>query len=145
MRLALKRLAAALCVTACALACGGMASAEPIGLWRDKDGTTIRVARCGAALCGTIVSLKTRLDPETGKPWTDKHNLNEARRTRPLAGLQVFIAMRRSAPGKWSGRLYDSDSGKSYDGHLIEASPGSLRVEGCVGTTCGGEDLSPVR
>src|SRR2546421_9417900 len=44
----------------------------------DKDGTTIRVQPCGLALCGTIVSLKQRLDPATGKPWTDKHNLNRS-------------------------------------------------------------------
>jgi uncharacterized protein (DUF2147 family) len=128
-------------VTIWALA--GAAHADPVWLWRDKDGTTIRVSHCGAALCGTIVSLKTRLDPETGKPWTDKHNEDAARQGRPLAGVQVFISMKPSGAGKWSGRLYDSDSGKTLDGHLVEAAPGSLRVEGCVGSLCGGEDLSP--
>jgi uncharacterized protein (DUF2147 family) len=128
-----------------ALACGtGAAAADPLGLWLDKDGTTIRVQHCGHALCGTIVSLKQRLDPETGKPWTDKHNLNPARRDRPLAGVQVFIAMKPADGSKWSGRLYDTDSGKVYSGHLIEQSRDALRVEGCVMGLCGGENLSRV-
>ena len=129
-----------------AFACGtGTAAADPLGLWLDKDGTTIRVRHCGHALCGTIVSLKQRLDPETGKPWTDKHNPNPARRDRPLAGVQVFIAMKPSGAGKWSGRLYDSDTGKSYVGHLIDGGGDSLRVEGCVMGMCGGENLKRAR
>jgi uncharacterized protein (DUF2147 family) len=121
------------------------AAADPRGLWRDKDGTTIRVQRCGAALCGTIVGLSPRLDPATGRPWTDKHNPDPARRARPLVGVPVFIAMRPSGPGKWSGRLYNSDDGQSLEGHLIDAGPATLRVEGCAMGLCGGEDLSRVR
>jgi uncharacterized protein (DUF2147 family) len=123
----------------------GTAAADPLGRWRDKDGTTIRVQHCGRALCGTIVSTKQRLDPETGKPWTDKHNQNAAKRNRPLVGVQVFIAMRPSGAAKWSGRLYDSDQGKFFQGHLIDSGAAVLRVEGCAGGMCGGEDLTRVR
>jgi len=140
--MALKR---SICAIGVAFAFGaGTAAADPIGLWLDKDGTTIRVQPCGYALCGTIVSLKQRLDPATGKPWTDKHNLNPARRDRPLAGVQVFIAMKPAEAGKWSGRLYDSDSGKTYSGHLIEQSRDGLKVEACIMGLCGGENLSRV-
>jgi uncharacterized protein (DUF2147 family) len=129
-----------------ALAFGTVAAnADPIGQWLDKDGTTIRVHHCGSALCGTIVGRTPRVDPETGKPWTDKHNPDAARRERPLAGVQVFIAMKPSGAGKWSGRLYDSDTGKSYSGHLIDGGRDSLRVEGCVMGMCGGENLKRAR
>ena len=121
------------------------AAADPIGLWRDKDGTTIRVQPCGPALCGTIVSMASANDPETGQPWTDKHNHDPARRLRPLVGLQVFIAMRPAGAGRWSGQLYNTDDGMTLSGNLIDSGPTVLRVEGCVGgSLCGGENLSRV-
>ena len=123
----------------------GPAAADPAGLGRDKDGVTIRVARCGAALCGRIVSLATRNDPQTGRPWTDKHNPDPARQSRPLVGVTVFIAMRPSGPNKWSGQLYNTDDGMSLKGNLIDSGPKTLRVEGCFGSLCGGEDLTRVK
>ena len=131
------------------LCAGGMlvslpAAADPVGLWRDKDGTTIRVRRCGAALCGTIAGMASANDPETGQRWTDKHNPDPARRLRPLVGVRVFIGMRPAGPGRWSGQLYNTDDGMTLSGNLIDSGATVLRVEGCVGGFCGGEDLKRV-
>ena len=121
------------------------AAADPTGLWRDKDGTTIRVQHCGAALCGIIVSMAQATDPATGRPWTDKHNRDPAKRRRPLVGLQVFIAMQPAGAGKWSGQLYNTDDGTTLSGNLIDSGPTVLRVEACVGgSLCGGENLNRV-
>ena len=133
-----------------ALLCAGAlfvslpAAADPVGLWRDKDGTTIRVRRCGSALCGTIAGMASANDPETGQRWTDKHNPDPGKRLRALIGVQVFIAMRRTGRGKWSGQLYNTDDGMTVSGNLIDSGPAVLRVEGCVGNLCGGEDLKRV-
>lgn len=121
-----------------------IAAADPAGFWLDKDGTTIRVEHCGPALCGTIERLAIPIDPATRQPWTDKLNPDPALRSRPLVGLQVFIAMQPSGTGTWSGQLYDSDKGKSFDGHLIELGPDTLRVEGCLLFLCGGENLKRI-
>ena len=121
---------------------GGSPLAEPLGQWRDSDGTVIRVQRCGTALCGTIVSMTPPNDPETGQPWTDKFNPDQTRRGDLLIGRHVFIDMQPAGPGKWSGTLYNTDDGRSLRGNLIERGPDLLRVEGCVGTRCGGENLS---
>jgi uncharacterized protein (DUF2147 family) len=44
-------------------------AADPAGTWLTEEGkAVIRVADCGGALCGTIVSLKEPNDPQTGKP-----------------------------------------------------------------------------
>jgi uncharacterized protein (DUF2147 family) len=125
----------------------GAALADPIGTWRDKDGTIIRIAKCGggAALCGTIMAMNPPNDPETGNPWTDKHNPEQTRRGEPLVGLKVFIDMEPAGPNKWSGRLYNTDDGRSLQGNLVDRGPNILRVEGCVGTRCGGENLSRVK
>ena len=137
----LKQVSAAL-VLACASI--GPAFADPAGLWRDKDGGTIRVFHCGQGLCATIASVQPRLDPTTGRPWTDKNNLDASKRNRPLIGVQVLTGMRPNGAGKWSGRLYDSDRGKTYSGNLVERGPDSIRIEGCALGLCGGEELSRV-
>jgi len=59
------------------------ALADPLGVWRDSDGTTIRVQRCGGALCGTIVGMAPPNDPETGQPWP-----TSSIPTRPSAGIR---------------------------------------------------------
>lgn len=128
-----------------ALAWGSeIASADPVGLWLDKEGTTVRVQACGQALCGTIAGLQQPIDPATGRPRTDKNNSDRALRDRPLMGMPVFLSMRPDGPGRWSGQLYDGDRGNIYSGHLIELAPDTLRVEGCVLMLCGGENLSRV-
>jgi uncharacterized protein (DUF2147 family) len=140
----IRRFLRGICAAAILALGAGSALAEPLGLWRDRDGTTIRIARCGQALCGTIVSLEPRNDPETGAPWTDKHNPDQTKRGEPLVGLQVFIDMQPAGPGKWSGQLYNTDDGRSLRGNLVERGPEILRVEGCVGTRCGGENLTRI-
>jgi len=120
------------------------ASADPIGLWLDKDGTTIRVQACGQALCGVIVALNPPNDPKTGRPWTDKNNSDRTLRERPLIGVPVFLAMQPDGAGRWSGQLYDSDRGTTVTGHLIELSGETLRVEGCLLMLCGGENLARI-
>ncbi len=115
---------------------------DPSGVWRDKDGGTIRVHPCGSGFCASIASVKPALDPDTGKPWLDKHNSDTRKRNRSLVGVPVLMSMKPSGPGKWSGRLYDSDRGQMYDGHLVEIDDSTIKIEGCALGICGGENLS---
>jgi len=120
----------------------GVAHAEPHGLWLAQDGARVRVSACGKALCGTIASPKSAVDPATGQPWTDKHNRDPAKRGRPLVGVQVFVMM-PDGQGKWSGSLYNTDDGNTYQGHLLETDHTTIRVEGCAGL-CGGQNMQRV-
>ena len=122
------------------------ALADPVGLWLDKDGWTIRIQPCGSDLCAVIASVKPPLDPATGRPWTDKNNADAAKRNRPLVGLEVLSGMRPSAPRKWSGQLYDADRGQTFSGNLLETGQDTIRIEGCMlGMICGGEELQRVK
>ena len=56
-----------------------------------------------------------------------------------MIGLPLFQGMRPSGPNKWSGRIYNADDGNSYASSISVAGPDALKVEGCVGTLCGGE------
>lgn len=123
-----------------AVATGAFAQgADPTGVWMTQAGDAqVRVSRCGGALCGTIVSVRDRIDPATGRPVTDNKNPNPALKNRPMVGLPLFTDMRPSGPGKWSGHIYNADDGSIYVSNISLAA-NALHVEGCVGPLCGGE------
>jgi len=123
-RLGLRNGLTGVCSLACIgfALCGGIApaAADPRGTWQANDGSRVRIASCGGALCGTMVSAKTPTDPTTGQPWTDRNNADPGKRNRPLVGVMVLISMRPNGPSKWSGQLYDNDRGQIFEGHIME-------------------------
>jgi uncharacterized protein (DUF2147 family) len=119
---------------------------DPTGIWLTQAGDAkIRVNRCGAGLCGTIVWLKVPKDPATGKPQLDDKNANPALARRPIIGINIFRAMKSVANNKWSGTIYNADDGKSYSSDVTVAGPRKLEVRGCVmGILCGGETWTKI-
>ncbi|MES5484676.1 DUF2147 domain-containing protein [Bradyrhizobium sp. INPA03-11B] len=99
------------------------AANSPVGVWltEEKEGK-VRIEQCGANLCGYSVDKKS--------------NAN---------GEQVLINMK---PGKdkWSGRIFDPNSGSTYDSTIALKSPDTLRVQGCAfgGMFCGGQTWTRV-
>jgi uncharacterized protein (DUF2147 family) len=121
------------------------ALADPTGLWLAKDGAHVSIATCGDALCGVLASTKSPADPETGAPWADKHNIDPGLRSRPLVGVTVLMGMRPASNDRWSGHLYNTDDGKTYFGNIIEIDARTIRIEGCVGLICGGDNLTRIK
>ena len=114
---------------------------EPTGIWLTQAGEArVRVSKCGGGICGVIVGLKQPIDSATGKPQVDDKNPNPALAKRPVIGLPLFSGMRATGPGKWSGQIYNADDGSTYVSHVSLAGPDTLKVEGCVGALCGGEN-----
>jgi uncharacterized protein (DUF2147 family) len=133
-----------LALLAPSLACAQSAG-TPAGTWLTQAGDArVKVSRCGAALCGTVVWLRDPIDSNTGKPAVDDKNPDPARRNRPMIGLSIFIGMKPAGPNKWSGQIYNSDDGKTYVSNISVSGPESLKVEGCVGSLCGGESWTRV-
>jgi uncharacterized protein (DUF2147 family) len=123
----------------------GAQTTGPAGVWLTQKGDAqVRVAPCGAALCGTIIWLKDPIDSETGRPITDKLNPDPARRNRPIIGLQIMFGMTPSGQDRWSGHFYNSDDGKTYQGNLVQLGPTSVRAEGCF-LICMGETWQRVK
>ena len=115
----------------------------PDGIWLTQAGDAkVRVSRCGAGICGVVVWLKEPIDPLTGKPQVDDKNPNPALAGRPIIGLSLFSGMRSVGPNQWAGQIYNADDGKTYASKISVSGPATLKVEGCVGTLCGGEQWS---
>jgi uncharacterized protein (DUF2147 family) len=117
-------------------------SLDPSGVWLTQAGDArVRVSKCGAGICGVVISLRDPIDQATGKPQVDDKNPNPALKKRPIIGLPLFSGMRATGPNKWSGQIYNADDGGTYASNVSVTGPDTLRVEGCVGgALCGGEN-----
>ena len=114
---------------------------EPTGVWLTQAGDArVKVSKCGGGICGVIVGLKEPIDQTTGKPQVDDKNPNPTLKKRPMIGLPLFSAMQPVAPNKWSGQIYNADDGSTYASNVSVTGADTLRVEGCVGALCGGEN-----
>jgi uncharacterized protein (DUF2147 family) len=114
---------------------------DPSGTWLTQAGDAkVRVSKCGAQICGVVVWLREPTNPATGLPMVDDKNPNPALAKRPMIGLPLFTDMRIAGPNKWTGHIYNADDGGTYVSNISVSSPDTLRVEGCVGALCGGEN-----
>jgi uncharacterized protein (DUF2147 family) len=100
------------------------AANSPLGVWltEEKEGK-VRIEQCGPNLCGYSVDKKS--------------NRN---------GEQVLISMKPGKDNKWSGRIFDPNSGSTYDSTIALKGSDSLRVQGCAfgGMFCGGQTWTRV-
>ena len=100
------------------------AANSPLGVWltEEKEGK-VRIEQCGPNLCGYSVDKKS--------------NRN---------GEQVLISMKPGNDNKWSGRIFDPNSGSTYDSTIALKGSDSLRVQGCAfgGMFCGGQTWTRV-
>lgn len=118
---------------------------SPSGVWlTEKGDARIQVSQCGSSLCGKVVWLREAIDPATGRPQTDSKNPNASLASRPMIGVQLFIGMSPAGPGRWAGRIYNADDGGIYESKIAWLGPKTLRVEGCLGAICGGENWTRV-
>jgi hypothetical protein len=81
----------------------------PLGEW-ESDGakSTVRIERCGSALCGyALTDASTR-------------------------GENVLVNMKQQAHDAWMGTIYNRPSDKSYYGTMTLKSSGKLQVESCA-------------
>ena len=119
--------------------------AEPTGVWLTQAGDArVKISKCGGGICGVIVALKEPIDQATGKPQVDDKNPNPALKQRPMIGLPLFSGMSPSGPNKWSGQIYNADDGGTYASSVSVTGADTLKVEGCVGALCGGENWTRV-
>ncbi|HKH81528.1 MAG TPA: DUF2147 domain-containing protein [Methylovirgula sp.] len=117
------------------------ALADPVGEWRVADGTaTVRIHRCGAALCGNIATTASA-------PGKDDRNPDPRKRNRSVLGMEILINMRPAGANLWSGTSYDAVDGQYYATQISLEGDSSLKIQGCApgGGTCGTETWTRVR
>jgi uncharacterized protein (DUF2147 family) len=122
----------------------GAAHAAPApvtGRWLTEEGKAIvEIAPCGAQLCGRIARV---LKPRPGGPAVDANNPDPALRNRPIEGISLLSGF-TAAGDRWKGRIYDPESGRTYRSEL-RAEGTTLKVKGCWGPFCRGQDWTRTR
>ncbi len=99
---------------------------DALGIWRHPDnGSHIQIYKCGPSMCAKVVKVQ---DPSR----KDIHNPNPALRNRPIVGIIIMHGGKKIGPGKWSGRLYNTLDGQTYNGTLSILNHNQLKLEGCV-------------
>jgi uncharacterized protein (DUF2147 family) len=128
-------------LAAASLLTQGSASADPIGEWRTADGSaTVRIGKCGAALCGVVASTRSA-------PGRDYKNPDPAKRRRSVIGIQVLSSMRPAGANSWTGTSYNAEDGQTYVARMTTQGDATLTLQGCVpnGGLCGSETWTRVK
>jgi len=81
----------------------------PLGDWQTEGKGSVRITKCGNALCGYVLNASSN----------DK-------------GEAVLINMKLMTNTQWSGRVYSHGSGDIYYGTIDMKGANSLRVEACA-------------
>ncbi|MBN8535284.1 MAG: DUF2147 domain-containing protein [Rhizobiales bacterium] len=108
-------------MTAVAAAFSGLAALSAPALAQDVTGTwlrengesRVRFAKCGEAMCGTVVWLKNPAESKS------------------KVGQRVFYDMVASGANAWTGKAFNPEDGKTYSGKMT-LSGNSLTTAGCV-------------
>jgi uncharacterized protein (DUF2147 family) len=99
-------------------------SEAPLGDWQTEGNKgSVRIERCGRALCGYVLNASSNASGET-----------------------VLINMKPKTASEWSGNIYSRDSGSTYYATIAMQGPDSLRVEACAlgRFFCSGNDWSRI-
>ena len=109
---------------------------DPTGMWLSQDGDVkMKVANCGANICGTIAWLKEPND-KSGKPKVDANNADASKRSRPVMGTAIILPMKADGADKWSGQVYNAEDGKTYSGSFALSGANKADLKGCVAIIC---------
>jgi uncharacterized protein (DUF2147 family) len=99
------------------------AAQSPIeGVWSNpKRSVTVRIAPCGQALCGRVVSAtpKARADAAKGG-------------TRNLIGATILSDLTPTGANKWKGRVFMPKANRHATGNLSLNGRDRLNVQGCL-------------
>jgi uncharacterized protein (DUF2147 family) len=83
------------------------------GLWlRDNGESKVKISACGAALCGYVAWVK---DPAK----------------QAGVGKKIFYDMVSAGDGKWSGKAFNPEDGKTYSG-TMQLKGDKLTTAGCA-------------
>lgn len=118
-------------------------AAQPItGRWSTDEGKAIvQIAPCGREVCGRIEKI---VKPTPGRPQTDIKNPDAALRSKPLVGTAILSGFREDGD-IWKGKIYDPESGKTYNSKVSRNGDGTLKVQGCIAFLCQTRTWTPLR
>ncbi len=108
------------------------------GEWAG-DTSILEVGEANGTLYARVVSIldpvyrEGEKDGPVGATRVDVHNPDASLRSRPIVGIDLLSGYQYDH-GKWQGRLYDPESGKTYQSQMSVDGDGNLKLRGYIGT-----------
>ena len=99
-----------------------VAAAGVIGTWVNPRGSVkVQTGACGDKLCGWVV-------------WANAEAQQDARDSgvQKLIGTELLQDYHAIGDGRWQGRVYVPDMGRTFYSKIEQQGPNSLRISGCV-------------
>jgi uncharacterized protein (DUF2147 family) len=113
--------AAALALALCAMPAGASPPSELEGLWRNPKGSvTVRIAPCGAQMCGRVVQANASARAKAAQGGTEA-----------LIGTTILSNIKPAGDKRWKGRVFLPKQNMHANGNLRLAG-NRLTVQGCV-------------
>lgn len=123
----MKRILAALAGLALLSGAALAQEAPPRGVWTTESGNfDVAIAPCGGAsgnaLCGDVVAVHANRSMAA----PEQESAAPAR-----VGLRLLSDLRPASDGRWRGKLYNRENGRTYD-CVVTPRAGALEVRGYV-------------
>jgi uncharacterized protein (DUF2147 family) len=99
------------------------ARADPVlGTWSNPKGTvTVRIERCGAAICGKVVRASRSAQEDARAAGTPR-----------LVGTQILRDFRPAGAGRWQGEAFVPDKALTVAATMVQVGRDALEIEGCA-------------
>jgi uncharacterized protein (DUF2147 family) len=94
----------------------------PLGVWINPHANVkVATVNCGGKLCGAVV-------------WANDEAKQDARDggVAQLIGTQLLQDYEQTGPGKWTGRVFVPDMGRTFYSTITQLDPSSLKISGCI-------------
>jgi len=95
---------------------------ELAGVWSNPhDSVHVELRHCGAGMCGRVTWASERAREKARAAGTD-----------PLVGTELLREFTRTGDGRWRGRVFVPDLGKTVAGSLALVDNDTLRARSCA-------------
>jgi uncharacterized protein (DUF2147 family) len=101
-----------------------------VGQWKTETrGGIVAIQRCGASICGTLVTSDAI---RTNPALKDANNKDEKLRGRQLKGVLLLQGFTQSDGGWDGGTVYNAEDGRIYKARITPVDADHLHLRGCV-------------
>ena len=110
-----------------------------VGVWNSEHhDAKIEIFGCGSKYCGKIVWMdepRYTAEDKEGRPGDlklDTKNPDPALRNKTILGLQILNNFTFEGANRWTGKVYDPESGNTYHATLSLGSADQLHLRGYI-------------
>lgn len=98
------------------------AADKSFGIWKNPSGSVhVRAQPCGERMCGVVVWANEKATADAKRGGTDQ-----------LVGAELFRDFVLEKPGRWRGKVFVPDIGKTFSGTVTVIDDHTLKGEGCL-------------